>query len=176
MDAQPSTNPQGRTSGLRTRIILTILPALVPMLLIVGLTYSMSRHSLVQYSKHLSKVVISEGAESINDYLDQCRDRFEHWLGSANRDQFGLHIQLESTDGVTAIEFQAMLSGAPDYAMLVLTDLQGKVLVAYARGQDTRFFLRGKTIPEAMQFIGKPAYSIAFVDSKSLAEARLPFK
>jgi methyl-accepting chemotaxis protein len=176
MDATPLTAPPKRSPSLRARIFLSVLPALVPILLIVGLTYSMSRGSLIQYSKHLSRVVISEGAESINDYLDQCRDRFEHWIGSANRDQFGLHIQLESTDGVTAMEFQSMLAGESNFAMLALTDLQGKVLVAYARGQDTRFFLRGQTIPEASQFLGKPAYSIALVESRILAEAKLPFR
>jgi methyl-accepting chemotaxis protein len=176
MDAAAMKKGSLRSPNLRSRIILYALPALLPILLMVGLTYSLSQRSLVQSSKHLSRVVISEGTDAINDYLDQCRDRFEHWLGSANRDQFGLHIQLESTDGVTAVEFQSMLAGAPDFSVLALTDLQGKVLVAYARGQDTRFFLRGQQIPEAMQFIGKPAYSIAFAESRVLAEAKLPFR
>jgi methyl-accepting chemotaxis protein len=175
MNNAPMTKTSALSIKLRSKILLFALPALVPILLMVGLTYTLSQRSLVQYTKHLSRVVISEGTDSINDYLDQCRDRFEHWIGSANRDQFGLHIQLESTDGVTAVEFQAMLAGAPDFSVLALTDLQGKVLVAYARGQDTRFFLRGQQIPEAMQFIGKPAYSIAFAESGVLAQAKLPF-
>src|SRR5262245_13378160 len=175
MEPAPSTKFALRSS-IRSRILLYALPALVPILLMAGLSYALAQRSLVQFSKHLSRVVISEGSESINDYLDQCRDRFEHWLGTANRDQFGLHIGLESTDGVTAVEFQSMLAGAPDLALLALTALQGKVLVAYARGQDTRFFLRGQQIPEAMQFIGKQTYSIAFVESRVPAEAKLPFK
>src|SRR5262249_9613111 len=135
-----------------------------------------SRQSLFNYTQHLSRVVISEGTEAINDYLEQCRNRFEGWLGSSNRDQFGLHIQLDSTDGVTAVAFHAMLAGAPDFSVLALTDLYGKVLVAYARRQDTRFSLRGQTIPEASLFIGKPAYSIAFVESRVLTDAKLPFR
>src|SRR5262252_351166 len=112
MNDAPVTKTSAPSLKLRSKILLFALPALVPILLMVGLTYSLSQRSLVQYTKHLSRIVLSEGTESINDYLDQCRDRFEHWIGSANRDQFGLHIQLQSTDGVTAVEFQSMLAGA----------------------------------------------------------------
>jgi methyl-accepting chemotaxis protein len=175
MDSAPLKN-SAAPGTLRARILLYTLPALVPILIMVALTYSVSQGLLFKSTEHLSEVVITQGTAGINDYLEQCRNRFEHWLGSANRDQFGLHIQLESTDGVTAVEFQSMLAGAPDFSVLALTDLQGKVLVAYARGQDTRFFLRGKQIPEATQFLGKPAYAIAFVESPVLAEARLPFR
>ena len=152
--------------GLRGRIIVMLLPAILPLLLIVGLTYRSMRSSAVDASCNLTRMIIDNGAREANNFLTQQRHKFGEWV---REDVYGLAIEFSTTNEMYA-RFREMLVDAPAFPLLLLTDRDGRVLVAAARGQEART-LEGRMVAEATRL--PDGCSTSLVASELLAAAGL---
>ena len=133
-----------RNLTLQTKIVLMLIPALVPMLAIVGITYNAGRNSALDGGKRLSRLTVQNTAADMNTFLNARKATFQDWV---REDVYGLAIEFD-TAAELGQKFQEMLAAAPDFSTLVLTDAKGAVLVASTvSGTDPQ--LQGKTLTEA---------------------------
>ena len=149
---------------------------MLPLLAIVGYGYVHAWRSMRNRVGQISRLAVRDGTTELNHFLEGTKGTFEQWIGRDNKDRYGLHIQLGSV-GVAGVEFTRMLPGNQEFYMLALTDLDGNVQVACARGEDPRFYLKGETAPEAAAFKGAGKnYQANLVVGGLLAAADAPFE
>jgi len=109
---------------IRTKIVLMLLPVLLPMLAIVAITYYSAQKVSLNSSGHLARQIVQTGAERTNDFLLLQDAKFQSWI---QEDIYGLSIEFDTTKELGG-RFQEMLTAAPEFSLLLLTDLGGKVL------------------------------------------------
>jgi PAS domain S-box-containing protein len=164
-----------RTLGLRTKIVLFLLPSLVPMVLIVVHGYVSGWGSLRTRIGHLSHAVVYEGTMLLNRDLQQAREKYEEWISEDNKDKYGLYIELGSL-GVADVELGRQLPGASEFAVLTLVDLDGKVLAAHRHGSTEGDFLEGAVETAVPGFAVPDRYAIGLVESSLLAHIDAGFR
>ncbi|MBN1823221.1 MAG: HAMP domain-containing protein [Endomicrobiales bacterium] len=159
-----------RTKKLQTNVIISLLPALIPMLLIICVTYRMTGIFSVRNSERIATMVADNGAASINTFITSQEKKFYEWTKD---DVYGLSIEYNTTSQLPE-RFQEMLSSSPEFLLIALTDLQGRVLQAtgkYTDGQE----LIGKVAPEATLLDDSQRYSVLLAESGLLAEMGEPY-
>ncbi len=157
--------------GIRSKIVVALLPALLPMLAVVAVTYSSSRESSLESSKRLSLLAVQNSASDLNTFFDLQIIKFEDWT---REDVYGLAIEFDTTKELAA-RFGEMLSGAPGYSLLALTDKEGKLLVASAGDKDLGDKI-GDVLSESSVFSKASGPAAILSDSTLLAAAELPFQ
>ncbi|MBU0640228.1 MAG: methyl-accepting chemotaxis protein [Planctomycetes bacterium] len=161
---------RSRKLGLRAKIIVTLLPAMVPMLAIVAFTYVAARDSSLESSENLTRLVVQNAARETNDFLALQDAKFQDWI---REDIYGLAIEFDTAAELDA-KFTDMLASAPAFSMLVLTDADGKVLLASASGVKAEGML-GQMAGEIGQLQPETPYSVLLTESTLLSAAHLPF-
>ncbi len=156
--------------GLQGKITVMLLPALIPMLAIVAMTYTSARQSSLDASKNLSRLIVQSSSSEINDFLSLQCAKFQEWT---REDVYGLAIEFDTTNEMSD-KFEHMLAAAPDFALLILTDTNGQVLAASA-GDQNAAALRGQIAPEAKQVQGQSQYSVLLAESGLYSVLKLPF-
>ncbi len=110
---------------LRSKIVIMLAPAMLPMLLIVFLTYTSARSASLESGENLSRLIVSSVSSELNGELAAQAAQFNEWI---EEDIFGLSIEFDTTKELGE-QFDAMLGSAPGFSMLVLTDTNGRVLL-----------------------------------------------
>ena len=161
--------PSWKSLNIRSKILIASLPALIPMLTIVVVTYRSGKSDSLENSERFGQLIIESGAAKLDGLFAQQAATFADWV---REDVYGLAIEFETTKEL-GDRFEEMLTGAPAMAMLVLTDPQGKVLVANAREVDVSP-LDGETLrtPAAPQH--GAAYSVAMTENPELVKLGFP--
>ncbi len=112
--------------GLRAKIILTLLPTMIPMLVIVTMTYVAARNASINSSSEMSRLIVSGASVTIDNFLQQQRAKFDAWT---QEDIYGLSIEFETTTEL-GDEFRTMAAAAPGYSLLVLAGTDGTILTS----------------------------------------------
>jgi hypothetical protein len=153
--------------GVRFKLLTGTLLAIIPMLLIVYIAYIHTRDLSLKSNCNLLTMVDRYGSQDINSYLAAQANIFKTWT---DKDIYGPAI--ESND-IPEIEddFESMLQKAPGFSLLVLTDKNGKILIARENRRLPRagtISLVGRSFPDAEKYIA--------LDSRSaqIVPARLP--
>ncbi|MCP4590024.1 MAG: hypothetical protein GY842_04720 [bacterium] len=159
-----------KTRKLQTRIMIMLLPALLPMLIIVGVTYRSARDSSLDGSKNLSRLIAQNEADRLNVQLALQGAKFQDWV---REDVYGLAIEFDTTNELGS-KFMEMLAAAPAFSVMVLTDQDGKVLQA-TNASTVVDGLLGTLAPEAHNAGSATGYSAWWCESELLAAAGIPF-
>lgn len=162
-----------RLSGkkIRTTIILSLLPAILPLLLVVGVSYKMSRDASLNSSARITRMIAENAATSLNTFVKSQEDKFQ---ALTRNDIFGKAIENNATAGVSN-RFNDMLSSSPEFVLLALTDSKGTVLQACSKYSDGTQLI-GKTASEAVLLNSENRYSVFLNDSSLLTALDEPFK
>jgi len=151
-----------KSRSLRFKILAGFLLSLLPMLAIMGISYSSARSSALGSSQRLMNLITSNGAKEINDFIKTQEFKFIDWT---QEDLFGMAIEFKTSEDMQSY-FKSFLQGQKGFSLLMLTDKQGKVLQAEAgehiknAGSET---FQGHTVKEVSQIGKKSVRSATFV-------------
>jgi len=149
------------STSLRFKILFGLLLSLVPVLAIVGVSYYSARNTALRNSEGTMRLLTQYGAKEINGHIKAQESLFMDWT---EEDLFGLAIEFQTTTELKDL-FQSMLDGQPGFSLLVLADVEGKVLEA-AVGQ-------GIEGVKAEEFRGRVVEGVSGLQSKTVRCARL---
>ncbi|MCP4632998.1 MAG: hypothetical protein GY855_08720, partial [candidate division Zixibacteria bacterium] len=141
--------------GMRYKLICGVLLSLLPMLVIVGVTYNYNRSALLDSNKRIMTMIAENGAEEINDFLGKHSNVFKGWT---NNDIYGMAIEYNTLKEIED-NFETMLNQEQGFSLVVLTDTNGKVLSGkYGPHVDAanQAGFEGRTIPYASNFTNEP--------------------
>jgi len=110
--------------SLRAKILLWLMPVLLPMLLIIYLNYTAQRDAAEKQLISMSSMVIERGARDLNDYIllkDTTYRLLVKSLEDSSIDPNNVTIDQESQIG-------RQMRIHPGFSMILFTDKEGKVL------------------------------------------------
>jgi methyl-accepting chemotaxis protein len=127
--------------GLKTRIILLLLPSILPLVAIVAASAYEARRQALSAGSAFTSQVVSSATEGLDAYLQQAHSRFRGWTAE---EVYGMAIEFGTLKEVDQ-RFADLLKDSTDLSLLVLADTQGRVLAAGGPLADPA---RGLTAPE----------------------------
>ncbi|MFH1672819.1 MAG: methyl-accepting chemotaxis protein [Pseudomonadota bacterium] len=152
------------SSGLRVKILSGLLVSLLPMLVIMAITYSFDRSAALEAGERLTKVISHNGAEEINAFFRAHEGIFLDWT---SEDLFGMAIEFQTTEELKN-HFESLLKGQSGFSLLVLTDMEGKILELSAgaglsgKNADT---LKGRSAKGVRLLANMPTRCVTLVDT-----------
>ena len=114
---------------LKSKVTISLLPAMVPLLAIVFFTYSSGKARSLEDTANLSSLIVEAGAQDFDGYLDLQVSKFREWT---LEDVYGMGIEFD-TIGELGGRFTDMLAASPEWSLLVLANAKGQVLQAAKR-------------------------------------------
>ena len=135
-----------KNTGLKTRIIVTLLPSLLPVLAIVAVTFFSARKESLRNGENFTRLVVQEGGGKLNNLAKSARSEFNKWMVE---DVFGMSVEFETIKELND-QFETMLAATPEFASLVLATPDGKVIQAVGGSNATSVV--GTTISEISLF------------------------
>ena len=117
---------------LRKKILFGMLLSLVPMLAITGTTYYYSRKTTIDSSVKAMQLIIQSGASEINDFLNNQKSVFLQLIRDGT---FGIAIEFKTLEEFETY-FNTILADHNGFCRLILTDLEGNVLISSTRTED----------------------------------------
>jgi len=152
------------SSSLRFKILFGLLLSLLPMLAIAGITYNSARNTALENSKRSMKLISQHGAKEINGFIKAQKEVFLNWTVE---DIFGMAIEFQTTKELQE-HFKSLLKGQKGFSLLMLTDIQGKVLEAatgeHIKGGNVET-LKVRVVKEATSLMDKAIRCVTLVES-----------
>ncbi|MDY6952388.1 MAG: methyl-accepting chemotaxis protein [Thermodesulfobacteriota bacterium] len=111
--------------SLRFKIVFGLLLSLLPMVVMVGITYYASLDT-AENSKRIMRLITQNGAKEINAFIKARGNAFSDWT---KEDIFGMAIEFQTTAELQS-HLDSLLKGQNGFSMLMLTDSAGHVLEA----------------------------------------------
>lgn len=109
---------------LRTKILLWLLPALVPLLMIIFVNYFDQSKTSKENILRLSSLAIEDGANELSSYLQLKRSTFKLLSSSFSKETSNsLKISNEADSKISLL-----MEMNPGFSLLVLTDVKGNIL------------------------------------------------
>lgn len=115
--------------GLKIKLLVGMLLALLPMVAILGVTYFSARNTSFQNSERIMKLIVRNGAKEINQHLMVQQKIFQDWT---SEDTFGMAIEFATTNELKN-HFQSLIDGNTGVSLILLTDKNGKIIQGAAR-------------------------------------------
>ncbi|NLI12286.1 MAG: response regulator [Peptococcaceae bacterium] len=109
---------------LRTKILVTLLPALIPLLLVIYLNYSSQRQSAKDTILNLSSLAIENGAGELSRYFELRSSTFELLAGSIIKETSPYPRVTPEADK----RISQLMNMYPGFSLLALTDTNGQIL------------------------------------------------
>ncbi len=151
-------------SSLRFKILFGILLPLIPMLAIMGVSYTSARNSTLENSERIMKLINQNGAKEINRFIKAQESLFSDWT---KEDVFGMAIEFQTTEELQS-HFKSLVKGQKGFSLIVLTDTEGKVLQSevgdHITGVRSSAF-QGQRVKQASDLMNKTVRSAMFVES-----------
>jgi len=150
-------------SSLRFKIFFGILLPLLPMLAIMGISYTSARNSALENSDRIMKLITRNGTKEINRFIKAQEAVFFDWT---KEDVFGMAIEFQTTEELQS-HFRSLLKGQKGISLIMLTDMEGKVLQSavgeHIKGVGSGAF-QGQRVKEASELMNKTVRSATFVE------------
>ncbi len=161
-----------RDSSLRFKILIGLLLSLLPMLVIMSISYTTARSRAVETSERIMKLINRSGAKEINGFINVQQGVFSDWT---REDVFGMAIEFETTAELQS-HFQSVLKGQTGFALIMATDRAGKILEAavseHLKGASGEAF-KGLIVQEAPELINKGSHNVMLVQSDFMKQLGL---
>lgn len=132
---------------ITNKIMLGLLLSVIPMLLIVIISYVNTSSSYRNNSSRVIEMLLANQATEINKSIKQQGAVFDNWT---NEDVYGMSIEFETLEELKDA-FKSMLEQAPSIGMLILANKEGKILIsAFSEklSQQKSLDFAGQTIPD----------------------------
>ena len=142
---------KGRTMRLQWRIVAQMVPAMIPMLVIVGVTFQASQSRAITTSENVAKLVLGAGVRETNSFLRLQAATFTEWT---REDVYGLAIEFDTLDELDE-RFAEMLAGAEGFDLLLLTDRKGEILLAQGMDEKGAGMVGGNYLPDSAHIQGR---------------------
>jgi len=134
---------------IQTKIVLSLAPAVLPMLIIVGVTYHSAREASLTATSRIGRLIMADAAAGVDGALAASRSQFDDWVRD---DIYGLAIEFDTVSELGDV-FVDRLSAGSRFAGVVITDADGRVLQAVA-GDGVVAALEGTTVRDAVDRSG----------------------
>jgi len=156
-------------SSLRFKILFGLLLPLIPMLAIMGISYTSARNSTLENSDRIMKLINQNGTKEINRFIKAQETVFFDWT---KEDVFGMAIEFQTTEELQS-HFKSLLKGQKGFSLVMLTDTEGKVLQSavgeHINGVGAGAF-QGQRIKEASDLMNKTVRNAMFVESEIMKQ------
>ena len=151
-------------SSLRFKILFGLLLPLIPMLAIMGISYTSARNSALENSERIMKLINQNGTKEINRFIKAQEAVFFDWT---KEDVFGMAIEFQTTEELQS-HFNSLIKGQKGFSLIMLTDTGGKVLQSavadHITGVGSGAF-QGQRVKQASDLMNKNGRSAMFVES-----------
>jgi methyl-accepting chemotaxis protein len=155
--------------SLRTKIGVVMLPMFLPVLGIIGISYSSGYETSLQASERLSEMMVERSAVDMENHLAVCSNRFLQWTAD---DVYGMAIEFNTLQELDA-RLNEMIKGSP-FASILVTTSDGAVVTSAAADGLTAV-AKGRTLAAARQFDGVERGQVRLLGKREVAELQLPF-
>ncbi len=115
--------------SLRYKILVGFLFSIIPMLVIVAITYFPAKKSALLSSHRQIALIGSNGAEQSELFFKSGTATFASWIAE---DVYGMAIEFEAINDMEK-HFPTMLAENPEFQLLLLADDQGQIMGEGAR-------------------------------------------
>jgi methyl-accepting chemotaxis protein len=129
---------------LRTRILMVVALAILPVFGIVAVFYGFSSRLAVRNGTTVMCILGGHAREALDASLTRIQGRFESWTAE---DVYGMAIEFAATKEISS-QFETMLQEVGGVAALLLADRNGKVLVS--RGAVPDGLREGAQLPSTL--------------------------
>ena len=151
-------------SSLRFKIFFGLLLPLLPMLAIMGISYTSARTSTLENSERIMKLITRNGTKEINRFIKAQETVFFDWT---KEDVFGMAIEFQTTEELQS-HFKSLLKGQKGFSLIMLTDKEGKVFQS-AMGEHIKdvgsVAFQGQQVKGASDLMNKPDRYATFVEN-----------
>ncbi|MDY6987582.1 MAG: methyl-accepting chemotaxis protein [Thermodesulfobacteriota bacterium] len=113
------------SGSLRFKIVFGLLLSLLPMVVMVGITYYSSLDT-AENSKRIMRLITQNGSKEINAFIKGQENVFSDWT---KEDIFGMAIEFQTTAELQN-HLDSLLKGQQGFSLLMLTNSEGEVLEA----------------------------------------------
>ncbi len=171
--------PLWKKAKLQYKIMISVVPAVILLLLIVMVSYSSGKKNAITYSEATLALIKRQANSSINRILEQKFNQFRNWT---EEDVYGLSIEFE-TLGELEQTITKMAHSDSGFIALLLVDKSGKVLLS-SFNKDLDTDLKGARIevpqsafeqmPHSFFYSGKSLISMLNLDFASAAVFAFP--
>jgi len=148
---------------IRAKLNTILLPAVLPMVVVALITYYSHSNTSIQTSDRIAQLIASATARECEALLaDQCK-MFQQ---CTSEDIFGLAIEFNTLSELEK-RLGEMIAAAPNIGLVLLTDREGKVLLAtgQSRGNTAAQVVKGTVIENAKRFAEQSGRSVELVDA-----------
>ncbi len=142
--------------GIKAKILLSLLPITIPIVVMVVLNFINSRNEIITSSNRLVETIIVNKANEINNYLENQKGIFQDWVAE---DVYGLSIEFNILDELK-LTLADRLENSPEFRFLGLLDKSGTIIVSTNPG------LLGKNRSDWMNLYQDSGSGIVLEDSK----------
>ena len=143
-----------KTLGIKAKIIASLLPIVVPIVVIIVTNFNTFKNDIVSNNEKLAATIISTRATEINNFLESGVNQFKEWTAD---DVYGIGIEFDVLDEFRS-KFTEMLDKANGFSFLALLNSSGTILVA----SDPN--LSGQHKVDWLQYAGAKPYGIVMTD------------
>ena len=162
--------PKWKAMRIQWKVLLTMLPSLVPMVTIVTIAFQRSKRQSLETDAQISELVIGAGIQTANGRLQQMGTKFLEWT---IEDVYGLAIEFSTLEQVQS-KFEEMGESSDRVAALLLTDPSGQVLEAWNRTGSAAKVKGQRVKADRGSVSGR--YSSSIMSSELFTQLDLPFE
>jgi hypothetical protein len=155
---------------LEWRIVAQMMPAMIPMLVIVAVAFRSSESRATDSSENVSRLVIENGVAETNSFLQLQAATFRDWT---REDTCGLAIEFDTLSELGPT-LEGMLAGSTAFDLLVLAGTNDEILISRER-RETTTKLSGQEYRPALVEVAD-RYGMVFEEGPFLTAAALPFE
>ena len=162
-----------RSLGIRGKINLILIPAIVPMLAIALVAYLSHRESSIEHGNRAMDLIAGATADRLDAHFQRQAAVFAEWT---TEDIYGLAIEFDTVKEM-GDQFVSMLEAAPAFGFVMVTDARGKVLQCASRAAGGDILvgeLNGQSLPDAIPG-EQQTRSAEFGSDRALALANQPY-
>jgi hypothetical protein len=131
--------------GLKSRIILLLLPSIIPLVAIVAASAYEARRQALFNGEEFTSQVVSSATEGLESYIKEEHARFRSWT---EEEVYGIAIEYKTLKEVD-VRFAELIKDSTNLSLLLLCDTSGRILSAGGPLADKA---RGLTAPELVRF------------------------
>ncbi len=118
-----------KDTRIQVKVLVTMLPALIPMLIVVLVGFQRGKSQTLETSERVSQLILNTGGETLHSYMGLSAAKFAEWT---QEDFFGLAIEYDALDNMQA-RFAEMGAATDAFGALALISAEGKILEAWSR-------------------------------------------
>lgn len=153
--------------SLRSKILLGFLFSVIPMLVIVAITYFPAKNSTIESSHRQIALISGNGAEHADHYFESAAATFHAWT---EEDVYGMAMEFDAIDELEK-HFTTMQADNPDFQLLLVADNDGIIKGEGRSGTHEVESLTGTIVKDASVFHKSPGTEVLLVPRSPLENA-----